>query len=82
MILSSQSPRRIDILRQVGIEPDVRPQDVDETPLAGEHPKAMVARLAQMKADAAAESTTRSPARSRTCPAGSAFVFSCGSPPP
>lgn len=59
MILASQSPRRIDILRQVGIEPDVRPQDVDETPLAGEHPKAMVARLAQMKADAAAESTTR-----------------------
>ena len=55
MILASSSPRRLDILRQAGIEPTVRPQDVDETPLAGESPESLVERLARMKALSAAE---------------------------
>lgn len=54
MILASASPRRIDILRQAGFSPEVRPQDVDETPLPGEHPKDLVERLARAKAEACA----------------------------
>ena len=55
MILASASPRRIDILRQAGYSPTVCPQDVDETPLEGEHPRALVERLARAKAAACAE---------------------------
>ena len=54
MILASASPRRIDILRQAGYSPVVRPQDVDETPLSDEHPCALVERLARAKAMACA----------------------------
>ena len=55
MILASASPRRIDILHQAGFDPIVRPQDVDETPLAGEHPTSLVLRLARAKAHACAD---------------------------
>ena len=55
MILASASPRRIDILRQAGFSPTVCPQDVDETPLPGEHPAALVKRLAHLKAHACAD---------------------------
>jgi septum formation protein len=55
LILASASPRRLDLLRQVGLEPDaVTPADVDETPLAGETPRLMAVRLARAKAAAAA----------------------------
>lgn len=54
MILASASPRRIDILHQAGFSPTVWPQDVDETPLEGEHPTALVERLARSKASACA----------------------------
>ncbi|MEX2466981.1 MAG: Maf family protein [Gemmatimonadota bacterium] len=50
LVLASASPRRLDILRQLGLEPDVRPADVDETLLAGEEPGAHVRRLAREKA--------------------------------
>jgi len=50
MILASASPRRLELLRAAGIEPVVLPADVDETPLVGEAPTALVARLAQLKA--------------------------------
>lgn len=53
MILASGSPRRADILRQVGIDVDVRPQDVDETVRAGERPTDLVARLSSLKVRAA-----------------------------
>ena len=52
MVLASASPRRIDILRQAGFSPTVHPQDVDEAPLPGEHPKDLVERLARAKAEA------------------------------
>lgn len=55
MILASASPRRIDILHQAGFSPSVCPQDVDETALDGEHPTALVERLARSKAAACAE---------------------------
>ena len=54
MILASASPRRIDILRQAGFSPEICPQDVDETPHAGEQPKELVERLARAKATACA----------------------------
>ena len=55
LVLASASPRRLELLRQVGIEPDrVDPADVDETPLRDETPRRLVARLALCKAQAVA----------------------------
>ncbi len=50
-ILASQSPRRADVLRQLGIVPEVRPADVDESYLEGETPREHVERLARAKAE-------------------------------
>lgn len=52
LVLASQSPRRADILRQLGVDPIVRPADVDETRQPGEDPAAYVERLARAKAEA------------------------------
>ncbi|TPW32183.1 septum formation protein Maf [Martelella alba] len=53
LILASASPRRVDLLRQAGISPDrIIPADIDETPLAGETPRALAGRLACGKAEA------------------------------
>ncbi len=53
LILASASPRRLDLLAQVGIVPDaVMPAEIDETPRPGEAPLATAKRLAVMKADA------------------------------
>lgn len=53
LTLASSSPRRLDLLRQIGIEPDrIDPPDIDETPLKGELPRAHAARLAEAKARA------------------------------
>ena len=55
LVLASASPRRLDLLRQVGLEPDrVVPTDLDETPLKGETPRQLALRLAVAKAQAAA----------------------------
>ena len=52
LVLASASPRRLDLLRQIGIEPDiVDPADIDETPLSGELPRQHAARLARAKAE-------------------------------
>ncbi len=54
LVLASASPRRLDLLRQVGIEPDrVDPTDIDETPRAKETPRLLALRLARAKAAAA-----------------------------
>ena len=53
LVLASGSPRRVELLREAGFEPVVAPQDVDETPLAGEVPRALVERLARLKAASA-----------------------------
>jgi len=51
LILASRSPRRLDLLGQIGIAPDeVRPSDVPEERIAGESPRAMAMRLAELKA--------------------------------
>jgi septum formation protein len=57
IILASASPRRLDLLRQIGIEPDaVVPADIDETPLKAETPDKHALRLAVGKARAVAPS--------------------------
>ena len=54
VVLASASPRRLDLLRSVGLEPEVRPADVEERRRPGEDPVAMVERLARDKRDAVA----------------------------
>ena len=54
LILASQSPRRLELLAQVGIVPArVIPADVDETQMRGELPRTLALRLATEKARAA-----------------------------
>ncbi len=51
LILGSASPRRLELLAQLGLAPEaVRPADIDETPARGEDPRAYVARMAREKA--------------------------------
>jgi septum formation protein len=53
LVLASASPRRLELLRQVGLVPDcIDPADIDETPRRGELPPAHVMRLAKEKAQA------------------------------
>jgi septum formation protein len=54
LILASASPRRAELLQSAGIEFDVVPVDVDERFYPAEKPEQAVARLAEMKAVAAA----------------------------
>ncbi len=51
IILASSSPRRLELLAQIGIIPDgVMAADIDETPHKGEKPRELVRRLAISKA--------------------------------
>ena len=53
LILASASPRRLDLLRQIGIEPShLMAASLDETPLKGELPRVHAIRLAREKAEA------------------------------
>lgn len=53
LILGSASPRRLELLAQIGITPDaVRPADIDETPRKAEPPRPYCARMAAEKAQA------------------------------
>ena len=52
LVLASASPRRLELLRQIGVEPDaVDPADVDESPLHDETPRRLALRLAEAKAE-------------------------------
>lgn len=54
LILASASPRRLDLLRQIGIRPDaVVATEIDETPHPAERPGDLARRLAISKAEAA-----------------------------
>lgn len=54
LILASGSPRRVDLLKQTGIEPArLMPMDLDETPKKSEHPRSLARRLSADKANAA-----------------------------
>jgi septum formation protein len=51
LVLASASPRRLQLLQQVGIEPDaLMPADIDETPLKNELPRSLAVRLSAEKA--------------------------------
>ena len=55
LVLASASPRRLDLLRQVGLPPDaIDPAEIDEVPRRGELPAALALRLAIDKAQAVA----------------------------
>jgi septum formation protein len=55
LVLASASPRRLDLLRQIGLEPDaIDPPDIDETPERDETARRLVERLAREKAAAVA----------------------------
>ena len=55
LVLASASPRRLDLLSQIGVRPDlVAAADLDETPLPNETPRLLAIRRAKAKADAVA----------------------------
>ncbi len=52
-ILGSGSPRRLDLLAQLGVQPDaIRAPDIDETPLKGELPAPYCSRITRQKVQA------------------------------
>ncbi len=52
LVLASASPRRRELLRQIGFEPDaIDPAEVDETPEKRETPPRYAIRLARLKAE-------------------------------
>ncbi|MBZ0229661.1 MAG: Maf family protein, partial [Bauldia sp.] len=54
LILASGSPRRLQLLAQIGVEPDrLLPVSIDETPKKNELPRNLARRLAREKAAAA-----------------------------
>ncbi|WP_034824992.1 Maf family protein [Hyphomonas pacifica] len=56
LILASASPRRRDLLAQIGIVPDaIHPTDIDESRRKDESPRALAERLAVEKAEACPE---------------------------
>jgi len=56
LVLASASPRRLDLLRQVGLEPaTIDPADIDETPRVRELPRAYALRMALAKLAAVKE---------------------------
>ena len=55
LVLASGSPRRVALLRQIGVSPDaVIPSDLDEAPRRSEAPRALALRLATEKAETSA----------------------------
>ena len=54
LVLASASPRRRELLAGLGLSFEIDVPDVDESPLVGESPDAMVMRLARAKARAVA----------------------------
>jgi septum formation protein len=53
LVLASASPRRLELLRQIGLAPDlIDPAESDETPHEGETARRLALRLAKAKAQA------------------------------
>jgi septum formation protein len=50
LLLASASPRRLELLRQAGLDPEVQPADIDETPRADEDAIDYARRLSSEKA--------------------------------
>ena len=63
LVLASSSPRRLALLRQVGIEPArILPPEIDESPFKRELPRDHAARIAAAKLDAARRRLAGEPA--------------------
>ena len=61
LVLASGSPRRLQLLQQVGINPEfLSPAEADETPRKGEVPRSLAKRLSREKAEIALENVNRS----------------------
>lgn len=61
LILASASPRRVQLLEQIGITPSqIIPADIDETPFKGELPRDLAQRLAIGKAEEIAKTNPES----------------------
>lgn len=58
LYLASRSPRRVELLRQLGVSCEILPADIDETQLAGELSEQYVTRLAREKAEACLQRLT------------------------
>ncbi len=54
IILASRSPRRSELLRQIGVRFRIMPADIDESTRPEENPRSFVERLAREKAEAIA----------------------------
>ena len=55
LVLASASPRRLELLAQIGLTPDlIDPAEIDETPQPGETARLLALRLARAKAQAVA----------------------------
>ncbi len=62
LVLASASPRRLELLAQIGVRPDaVAPAEIDESPRRGETPRALAERLAMEKARASAAIALKRP---------------------
>jgi septum formation protein len=60
LVLASGSPRRLQLLAQIGVEPDrLLPVAIDETPKKSESPRNLAKRLARQKAEAAITAAKR-----------------------
>lgn len=79
LVLASASPRRLELLQQIGIEPDaLLPVDLDETPHKNELPRTLAARLAEEKTRAAAALASRRPELADSYIIGADTVVSVG----
>lgn len=70
LLLASGSPRRRELLAQIGVPFTTLSADIDETPLANEAPAAYVLRLARGKADAGLLQLANDPAYPTACVLG------------
>jgi septum formation protein len=79
LVLASASPRRLELLQQIGIEPDAMlPVDLDETPRKTELPRTLAARLSQEKTRAATRIASKRPELADAYILGADTVVSVG----
>jgi septum formation protein len=55
LVLASGSPRRLELLRSIGLRPEVRPAEIDESQQPGEPALEYTSRLARQKAERVAD---------------------------
>ena len=79
LVLASASPRRRELLAQIGITPDaIVPAALDESPRADEKPRQLALRLAEDKARHVAAGIAPSPEQAGTFILAADTVVACG----